>query len=113
MRPNGADEVSELLVQSPIFNETILLDFWLGYPYSIFGFGILNFYLIFYRYLIVRIPLLKYKLGIDSSIKIFRVDAEGGSTRAAMTTLGLILTNSSSVKEWNRIEHHRVSINQL
>ena len=58
---------------------------------------------------LVRIPAFKYKLGIDSSIKIFRVDAEGDGLRAGMTTLGLILTNSSSVKEWNRIEHHRVS----
>ena len=100
MRPNGADEVSELLVQSPIFTETILLDFWLGYHYENDDFKIFR---------LVRIPAFKYKLGIDSSIKIFRVDAEGDGLRAGMTTLGLILTNSSSVKEWNRIEHHRVS----
>ena len=37
------------------------------------------------------------------------MDAEGDGFRAGMTTLGLILTNSSSIKEWNRIEHHRVS----
>ena len=30
----------------------------------------------------------KYKLGIDSSIKIFRVDAERDKIRAAMTSLG-------------------------
>ena len=36
------------------------------------------------------------------------MDAERGKIRAGMTSLGLILTNSSSIKEWNRIEHHRV-----
>jgi len=36
------------------------------------------------------------------------MDAERGRKRAGMTSLGLILTNSSSIKEWNQIEHHRV-----
>ena len=83
MKPNGDDEVSELLVASPIFNRTILLDFW-------------------------------YSLGIDSSVKIFRVDAaQDHGIRAGMTKLGLVLTNSSSIQEWNRIEHHRVRLLSL